>query len=352
MEGRPTTSPHDTAVPHDVSMAPHHAEQGLSKRPMRRMHLSLHSNSPLVSCTASDPQTTMDVSPMSITPAGTPGEAPSDSALSITSADSKTQLRRSGDPSGSGSGEGHGHGRSYFRRTSLAIAAARRFTLYEAVAATPGSPISPINSRVHFGDTLPSPVNARPQPQPQQIAAPTPTSTSPTSRFGVSFGTSFFNRSSGVPVRYASPLQESEEERQGQGQGQGQDEEAAIGATGETAYGAERAHTAATATPTRRKPTRGATSSSFRPPGTPMTPRRRRSSVVQARYRWLSGGSNTGDEPGVDVRSERDQEAYGHLKGKTHITVRIRIRKGQADLLGRGLLVRPRCRGHECARRL
>ena len=40
---------------------------------------------------------------------------------------------------------------------------------------------------------------------------------------------------------------------------------------------------------------------------------------------WLSGakgkGGGTGDEPGVDVRSKRDEESYGHLKGSTQITV-------------------------------
>lgn len=41
------------------------------------------------------------------------------------------------------------------------------------------------------------------------------------------------------------------------------------------------------------------------------------------RYRWLSGarGGGTGDEPGVDVRSQRDEEAYGHLTGHSHVTV-------------------------------
>lgn len=44
------------------------------------------------------------------------------------------------------------------------------------------------------------------------------------------------------------------------------------------------------------------------------------------RYQWLSGsyqvaGGATGDEPGVDVRSKRDEEAYSHLKGRTTISV-------------------------------
>ncbi|OCF72414.1 hypothetical protein I204_06793 [Kwoniella mangroviensis CBS 8886] len=41
-------------------------------------------------------------------------------------------------------------------------------------------------------------------------------------------------------------------------------------------------------------------------------------------YRWLSttaAGGGTGDEPGVDVKSKRDEEAYGHLKNKTKVTV-------------------------------
>lgn len=44
---------------------------------------------------------------------------------------------------------------------------------------------------------------------------------------------------------------------------------------------------------------------------------------TKPRYRWLSGarGGGTGDEPGVDVRSQRDEEAYGHLTSHSHITV-------------------------------
>lgn len=43
----------------------------------------------------------------------------------------------------------------------------------------------------------------------------------------------------------------------------------------------------------------------------------------KAKYRWLSstGGGGTGDEPGVDVRSRRDEESYGHLDGRTQISV-------------------------------
>ena len=46
---------------------------------------------------------------------------------------------------------------------------------------------------------------------------------------------------------------------------------------------------------------------------------------TMARYKWLSPGRGgaTGDEPGVDVRSKRDEEGYGHLKGRTSITVSL-----------------------------
>lgn len=46
---------------------------------------------------------------------------------------------------------------------------------------------------------------------------------------------------------------------------------------------------------------------------------RRRSSLTGPKYKWLS--NNTGDEPGVDVRSERDEEMYQHLRGKANVTV-------------------------------
>lgn len=67
------------------------------------------------------------------------------------------------------------------------------------------------------------------------------------------------------------------------------------------------------------------TPSGFRPGGPSRSlpiPRRRRSSVI-GQVHWLPGGAGgqTGDEPGVDVRSARDQEAYGHLKSPTAITV-------------------------------
>ncbi|WVQ74121.1 hypothetical protein IAR50_003712 [Cryptococcus sp. DSM 104548] len=39
-------------------------------------------------------------------------------------------------------------------------------------------------------------------------------------------------------------------------------------------------------------------------------------------YRWLTTvAGSTGDEPGVDVKSKRDEKTYHHLKGKTHIEV-------------------------------
>jgi hypothetical protein len=37
-------------------------------------------------------------------------------------------------------------------------------------------------------------------------------------------------------------------------------------------------------------------------------------------YSWLGGGG-TGDEPGVDVKSRRDEEAWGHLTDPSKITV-------------------------------
>lgn len=46
-------------------------------------------------------------------------------------------------------------------------------------------------------------------------------------------------------------------------------------------------------------------------------------------YSWLGGGG-TGDEPGVDVKSRRDEEAWGHLTGPTNITVSV-----ETDTLGR-----------------
>ncbi|KAK8844840.1 hypothetical protein IAR55_006690 [Kwoniella newhampshirensis] len=42
------------------------------------------------------------------------------------------------------------------------------------------------------------------------------------------------------------------------------------------------------------------------------------------KYRWLNTSAvagGTGDEPGVDVKSKRDEEAYGHLKAKTHVKI-------------------------------
>jgi len=37
----------------------------------------------------------------------------------------------------------------------------------------------------------------------------------------------------------------------------------------------------------------------------------------------LGAGGGTGDEPGVDVKSRRDEEAWGHLTGETKVTVSI-----------------------------
>lgn len=219
--------------------------------------------------------------------------------------------RRIGDDSALDSGSeastpsGANQSGSYFRRTSLAIAAARRFTLYENLATSPTSPLhapalsvtsstSPVSPRVnvHFNEdnlALPSPIK---------------------STHGSSFGSPFFRTSSGAnaPARYGSPLHES-------------DEEAGIESSGDaisTSPGTVRAAAANAAC--RPMPSRGLTSASH----ASHVSSRRRSSTMGTKYRWLSGGgrgSNTGDEPGVDVRSERDQEAYGHLKGKTHVTV-------------------------------
>ncbi|CAD6581015.1 MAG: hypothetical protein TREMPRED_002905 [Tremellales sp. Tagirdzhanova-0007] len=52
--------------------------------------------------------------------------------------------------------------------------------------------------------------------------------------------------------------------------------------------------------------------------------RRRNLNYSQERYHWVSSGPSgggIGDEPGVDVRSRRDELAYGHLKGSATITV-------------------------------
>ncbi|KAL7420422.1 hypothetical protein Q5752_005393 [Cryptotrichosporon argae] len=58
------------------------------------------------------------------------------------------------------------------------------------------------------------------------------------------------------------------------------------------------------------------------PAGSPaLSPGGRRRSSAAPKYRWLSGGGRTGDEPGVDVRSQRDEDSYGHLKAETKVTV-------------------------------
>lgn len=209
-----------------------------------------------------------------------------------------------------------------FRRTSLAIAAARRFTLYEAVAASPTSPISSLSptARVHFGDREPPRSPTSPSSAvPISVSPPSPTAPRRSGPFGSSFGGSFFSRSSGPPARYPSPLQEGPEP---------EDEESALGAGAPpgTSYGSAHAHQVNVAAHSPLSHSRRFTSATSTPAASPglerPSSRRRRSSLMATRYRWLSGGSNTGDEPGVDVRSQRDQEAYGHLKGKTHITVR------------------------------
>ncbi|WVR03020.1 hypothetical protein IAU60_000009 [Kwoniella sp. DSM 27419] len=51
--------------------------------------------------------------------------------------------------------------------------------------------------------------------------------------------------------------------------------------------------------------------------------RRRSHHRHKGQQRWLTNpaGGGTGDEPGVDVKSKRDEEAYGHLRAKTKVTV-------------------------------
>ena len=48
-------------------------------------------------------------------------------------------------------------------------------------------------------------------------------------------------------------------------------------------------------------------------------------------YTWLGGGGGTGDEPGVDVKSRKDEDAWGHLTGKTSITVRAFSSRGGSE---------------------
>nr|XP_031861972.1 uncharacterized protein CI109_002385 [Kwoniella shandongensis]KAA5529044.1 hypothetical protein CI109_002385 [Kwoniella shandongensis] len=64
------------------------------------------------------------------------------------------------------------------------------------------------------------------------------------------------------------------------------------------------------------------------PPGGGLGVRHRRRTHHKHRdptqNRWLTtsaAAGGTGDEPGVDVKSKRDEEAYGHLKAKTHVKV-------------------------------
>lgn len=47
------------------------------------------------------------------------------------------------------------------------------------------------------------------------------------------------------------------------------------------------------------------------------------SSTKRKTFQWQgsAAGGGTGDEPGVDVRSQRDEDAYSHLKGPTKVTV-------------------------------
>ena len=73
----------------------------------------------------------------------------------------------------------------------------------------------------------------------------------------------------------------------------------------------------------------GTATGTSRPGGTSHSPDRERHSTLHkhpsdpsgARYAYLTPGGGTGDEPGVDVQSRRDQEAYEHLTASTNVTV-------------------------------
>ncbi|BEJ14529.1 hypothetical protein CspHIS471_0402960 [Cutaneotrichosporon sp. HIS471] len=159
--------------------------------------------------------------------------------------------------------------RAYFRRESLAVAGARRSSFYNSYS--PSSPIAvAARRRSGSGSFGSAPSSSSFLARPERLG---------TSGFGVSFRNAF-----------ASPLDEETIEEISSG-------ELSPGST----------------TPAPRIPGQSRT--------LPI-PRRRRSSVI-GQVHWLPGGAGgeTGDEPGVDVRSARDQEAYGHLKSKTSITV-------------------------------
>lgn len=299
---------------------------------------------PLLHPTHHGTQHAMDVSPMSMTPSGsrddllaaapTPGAAAdTDTTPSVSDAELANQGDFTYDHEHDYDTEPPALGASYFRRTSLAIAAARRFTLYEAAAATPGSPIAPVSPIAAASASAHIQAPAHPSIQfqgniqsqhrsqtAQSQSVPRAVHRSPPSptRGLAALGSSLFSRGGGVPARYTSPLATPNEE----------DEERLVGSGvgGDAGVGVRRAHAANVAShhaqAQAQSQAQGYTTAHVHGQGQRPSTRRRRSSVVQARYRWLSGGgSNTGDEPGVDVRSARDQEAYGHLKAKTHVTV-------------------------------
>ncbi|KLT39689.1 hypothetical protein CC85DRAFT_288259 [Cutaneotrichosporon oleaginosum] len=160
--------------------------------------------------------------------------------------------------------------RQYFRRESLAVAGARRSSFYNSYS--PSSPIAVAPRRRSGSGSFGSVPSASSfSARPERLG---------TAGFGVSFRNAF-----------AAPLDEETIQETSSG-------EVSPGST----------------SPRGHRP--GAHSRSM------PVPRRRRSSTI-GQIHWLPGGAGgeTGDEPGVDVRSARDQEAYGHLKAPTAITV-------------------------------
>jgi hypothetical protein len=68
------------------------------------------------------------------------------------------------------------------------------------------------------------------------------------------------------------------------------------------------------------------------------------------RYHWVSpsAGGGTGDEPGVNVRSKRDEEAYSHLTAASQVTVSGAARRSFASLPRAAAMVR--CSSEICRR--
>lgn len=265
-------------------------------------------------------------------------------------------------------------GAPYFRRTSLAVAAARRFTLYETQAGqvppTPilvGSPTtmsaapSPAVGTGHSASRPISPRVARVQDRVTDPEAPP---------IGVTFGgisvggTGMFGgRGAPSAAMYASPLREEESEDEDEGASRAAMVARMAGAhlhddenTPFLRPGMGFGGNSASATGYNGGAGVGGAGGVGGGVGGRPRPARRRSSAAPPRYRWLSGSGvgNTGDEPGVDVRSARDQETYAHLKARTHVTVSITacVRRRCSCPPGRRLLVRPRCRRYQRPRRL